>query len=498
MRRSHFIAGASALGLAGCTSGNAVTGAGQLPPSGIGPGHVPDLRWKTAPLPSSGNGYDPLGDAQALILPTTPSPATSPIPGVQVLGSYATDERFVIRVPDAWNGKLVVVGTPSQRSEFANDGIWSDFLLAQGYAYACSNKGLPFNAFVETIAASPNPNVSWPVCYDLLSLETLKFSFRLSEIWPAKKPIKGWNDDFIALTQFAKQYLATNFHAPTKTYAVGLSNGGAQVRAILEQRPDLVDGGVDWSGVFWNPANSILDYLPKFLKLMPAYVGSNFTDPFAAAAIQAAGYPADVKSTSATNPSLWLEYYSNQASFYSDLTLFVYALLIDPNATSTLPATASFSPNPANKTWLPGFPSAGVSGLADPVARQNYVPSPAARAAIAAFAHSGNIGKPLVSIAGAQDMFITPQNNATPYLAAVNAAGKGSQYWQYIVSGGTHVDTFAALNPAYGLKTQVQFAWSAFNQLVSIVENGAHPAGAGTQQTVSQPTDIHAAARGAA
>jgi len=47
------------------------------------------------------------------------------------------------------------------------------------------------------------------------------------------------------------------------------------------------------------------------------------------------------------------------------------------------------------------------------------------------------------------------------------------------VNGGTHVDTF----------------WAAFNQLVSIVEGGAHPAGAGTQQTVNASTDIHARAR---
>jgi pimeloyl-ACP methyl ester carboxylesterase len=495
VRRFHFIAGASALGLAGCSAGATQSGTGPLPPSGVRSGHVPDLRWKFAPLPVSGNGYDPLGDANALILPTSPTGATAPIPGVQTLGSYATDERYVIRVPDAWNGKLVVVGTPSQRSEFANDGIWSDFLLANGYAFACSNKALPFNAFVEAIAASPNPNLSWPVCYDLLSLETFKFSFRLSEIYPSKKPIQGWNDDFIALTQAAQAYLATNYRAPSRTYAVGLSNGGAQVRALLEQRPDLVDGGVDWSGVLWNPANSILDYLPKFLKWMPQYVASNFTDPVATAAIQAAGFPADVKSASAANPSLWLEYYSNQASFYADLTLFVYAMLIDPNATSTLPASAGFTPNPVNPARLPGTPSAGVSGLADPVVRQNYVPSAAARAAIAPFAHTGNIGKPLISIAGAVDMFITPQNNATPYLAAVNAAGKGSQYWQYIVTGGTHVDTFSALNPAYGLQPQLPFAWAAFNQLVGFVERGVRPAGAGTQQTVSQPTQIAAKAR---
>jgi pimeloyl-ACP methyl ester carboxylesterase len=466
-----------------------------LPPSGIRSGHVADLRWKAAPLPVSGNGYDPLGDATALILPTTASPATAPIPGIQVLGSYATDERYVIRVPDAWNGKLIVAGTPSQRSEFANDGIWSDFALANGYAFASSNKALPFNAFVEAIAASPNPNISWPVCYDLLSLETFRFSFRLSEIWPAKKPITGWNDDIYQLTLAAKAFLSANYRAPSRTYAVGLSNGGAQVRALLEQHPDVVDGGVDWSAPYWSPALSILDYLPTFLKFMPQYVASNFTDPVAAAAIQAAGYPADVKTGAAANPSLWLEYYSNQASFYADLTLFVYALLIDPSASSTLPAGASFTPNPVNPVWLPGTPSAGVAGLALPSARQTYVPSAGARAAIATFRQTGNIGKPLVSIAGQRDMFITPQNNATPYLAAVNAAGKGSMYWQYIVQGGTHVDTFAALNAGYGLQPQVNFAWAAFNQLVSIVEAGAHPAGAGTQQVVARPSEIHAAAR---
>ncbi len=55
--------------------------------------------------------------------------------------------------------------------------------------------------------------------------------------------------------------------------------------------PDLVDGGVDWSGVFWSPNLSILDYLPKFVAAMPAYVASGFTDPAARAAIVAAGLP---------------------------------------------------------------------------------------------------------------------------------------------------------------------------------------------------------------
>jgi hypothetical protein len=496
VRRSHFITGAAALGLAGCTSGGGTTGTGQLPTVGVGPGHVPDLRYLHVPVPSTGGGYDPAGDAAALILPTETSPAANPIPGVQVLGSYAADERYVLRIPDTWNGKLVVIGTPAFRSEFANDGIWQDFLLARGYATACSNKGIPFNAIAEVIAASPNSNVNFPIDFDLGTLETLKFSYRLGAIYPSKKPIAGWNDDFYQLTLTAKAYLTQNYHAPTKTYAVGTSNGGAQVRSLLEQHPDVVDGGAEVEGVYWSPGLSILDYMPKFLKAMPAYVASGFTDPAAAAAIVAAGYPADVKGTGgAAHPSLWFEYYGGQASFYTDLTVFAYALLVDPAATSTLPSNAAFTPNPANPVRLPGTPSAGVSGLADPVVRQNYAPSAAARSAIAAFAHTGKIGKPLVSVAGTADMFVTAANNATPYLSAVNAAGKGSMYWQYLVKGGTHVDTFADPTWGYGLQPQLRFGWAAFDEMVSVVESGAHPAGAGTQQTVQTPTDIHAKAR---
>jgi pimeloyl-ACP methyl ester carboxylesterase len=496
LRRNDFLLGTAALGLAGCSNSNGATGTGPLPPSGIGPGHVSDLRYGFVSVPSTGNGYDPAGDAAALALPgNPPSPATSPIPGVQVLGSYATDERYVIRVPDKWNGKLIVAGTPSFRSEFANDAIWSDFALVNGYAFASSNKGIPYNSVVETIAASPMPNLSYGIPFDLLSLETNKLSVRFGAIQGAKKPITGWNADVYSLTLSAKAYLTQNYKAPTKTYVVGLSNGGAQVRALLEQHPEVVDGGVDWSGVYWSPSLNILTYLPGFVKLMQTYVASGFKDAATAAQIQALGYPADIKTASAAHPSLWFEYYAGQPAFYSDITVYAYALLIDPTVSATLPSTAVFTPNATNPAQLPGTPSAGVSGFADPQVRANYTLSAAGSSAITPFAHTGNIGKPLISIAGAADMFITVPNNATPYLNAVKSNGKGSMYWQYIVQGGTHVDTFANPTWGYGLQPQVAFAWAAFNQLVSIVESGATPGGAGTQQTVTKPTDIHSAAR---
>jgi len=101
------------------------------------------------------------------------------------------------------------------------------------------------------------------------------------------------------------------------------------------------------------PARSILDYLPVFLKAMQTYVASGFTDVASAAIIQAAGYPADIKQASATHPSLWFEYYANQSSFYSDLTAFAYALLLDPTASSSVTA-AGCTPNAVKPAGLPG------------------------------------------------------------------------------------------------------------------------------------------------
>jgi pimeloyl-ACP methyl ester carboxylesterase len=339
---------------------------------------------------------------------------------------------------------------------------------------------------VETIANSQSPTTAFPIPFDLAGLETARETFRFGALTPGKIPIEEWNDDFFRLTVGAQLYLDATFKHPTHTYAVGLSNGGAQVRSLLERYPGIVDGGVDWSGVYWSPSASILDYLPKFLAAMQAYVASGFSDANAAAAIVAAGYPSDLRGA-AGHPSLWFEYYANQPSFYADLTTFAYALLVDPQATSSVEPNGC-TPNAMNPTQLPG--TCDATGLADPKVRASYVPSSAARGAIASFAHTGRIRKPLISIAGPADMFITYPNNATPYLKAVNAAGGGSRYWQYLVQGGTHVDPFANSTWGYGLQPQLPFAWAAFNRLVTIVEQGAKPPGAGTQQTVSSPSQI--------
>ena len=259
------------------------------------------------------------------------------------------------------------------------------------------------------------------------------------------------------------------------------------MRTLLETRPDLVDGGVDWAGVYWNPDNSLLTYLPPFLHAMQNYVVSGFRSAESAAAIAAAGFPPDVTQDDLAHPSLWCEYYSNVAPYYADLTVYAYALLIDPAASADY-AKTPLKPNTWDAKRLPG--TIDGTGLARAELRAAYAPSADAKRAIATFAHSGAIGRPLISIAGTRDTFITPSHNAVAYADAVRAAGRSAQHALYLVEGGTHVDTFVAFG--YGLVPQAPFAWAAFAALERTVHAAAPLPGAGTTRTITAPAQITA------
>ncbi len=421
---------------------------------------MPDLRFGAAPVPESFPGFDPAGDARAIMWPGTPSPALQPIPGRQYFGSLRKGHRYVVRVPDAWNGKLAVCGTPALRSEHANDGIWSDFLLARGYAYASSNKGIPYNVVFEPWPAVSEPDLTYRLPFALGSAPPDTLGIRSGGLVPELVPIAAWHADLASLIVAATDVVRTVAgRAPAKTYVAGISIGGGQVRWLLERHPELADGGVEWASVYWDPSENILTYLPAFLARMPDYVASGYRDRAAHDAIVAAGFPPDRIQDDPEHRSLWDAHYSLPA-FYSDVTTFIFAKLLDP-----------------------------ISGaLSTRAERAAYVPSSAARETIAEFAHTGALERPLIGIAGSADVFITPQHNATPYLAAVRAAGRGDRYWQYVVEGGTHVDSHVAFG--WNLQAQAPFAWAAFDRLVDIVENGASPAGAGTARTVSSPSEL--------
>lgn len=420
-----------------------------------------DLRFGYAPLPPPQAGFDPSGDANALQVPQTPSPALVPVPGTQQLGSLRAGQRFVLRLPAVWNGKLVVCGTPATRSEFANDAILGDFLLSRGYAFASSNKGIPYNAVFEAATETPDAARAYPVPFAFREIPPGSAVIRSGALSPERIPVGAWHEDYVALARTARDRVRAHYgRAARYTYAAGLSIGGGQVRYLLERHPELADGGVEWAGVYWHPDEHVLAYLPAFLRAMPAYVASGYADPAVHATIVAAGFPADRLGSLPGHPSLWDDHYSSVPPYYADLTAFLFAALLDPEA----PPLAT---------------------LAD---RAGYRPSLAVGAEIRGFMQSGALQRPLISIAGDADVFVTPQRNAAPYLAAVLAAGRGERYWQYVVAGGTHVDSYAAFG--YGLQSQVPFVRQAFDRLVEIVEHGRLPPGAGTSRVVNVPQEI--------
>ena len=99
----------------------------------------------TTPAEVPGNtSFSPRTDAMA-VSPDAPhrTPLTRVVPGLQVTGGMAddADARWVLRLPEDWNGKLVIGVPGGTRSEFMGDFIFSDFVVQRGYAYASTNKG---------------------------------------------------------------------------------------------------------------------------------------------------------------------------------------------------------------------------------------------------------------------------------------------------------------------------------------------------------------------
>jgi hypothetical protein len=162
------------------------------------------------------------------------------ITGTLVVGTGADERRqeIVLKVPKDWNGKLVVVGTPGTRNEFANDGTIAPWILKRGYAYISGNKGMT-NGGVDGNATLLNK----------------------------MHPTRHWGEMMLDLATWASERLAeVTCTPPTQVYAVGLSNGGYQVRRALEIDHARVQGGsarifaggLDWSGAYW-PDQRVLD-----------------------------------------------------------------------------------------------------------------------------------------------------------------------------------------------------------------------------------------------
>ena len=386
------------------------------------------------------------------VISNVPTPTSTPVPGLQVEGWFADDPagqaRFVLRFPDGWNGKLVVAGSSGTRSEYNGDWAWSDYVLPEGYAYASQNKGV-LNFYIASFGPLTPPAT------DPLACRVNPPGGALSGLWvhfydnDPQKPFTQWTQYMLETASLAKQAAkAAYHHFPMRTYAVGTSNGGYQVRRAMEEAPDLFDGGVDWEGTYINPTENILVDLPPAIRNFPDYAASNYDpDSAAAHAIVAAGYPPDIVHRDVggnVTGSLWKNYYTE----FWEVTACQWQERFDPSY-------ATYTSGLGNYDYL--------SRLDGAVYRS-----------VAAVTTTGKIKKPLITVAGTMDALLPIKRQARAYEAAVNASRKGNdehrrpQYRLYEVQNGNHIEGYAKIFSE--LRLIQPYAQRAFDLLVSHVE----------------------------
>jgi 3HB-oligomer hydrolase 3HBOH len=394
--------------------------------------------------------------------PPNRTPITKAVPGYQLNGRFADDPaneaRFLLRLPDDWNGSLVVAGASGTRSEFNGDFAWSDYVVQKGYAYASQNKGV-LNLKITSLNSGTPPT---PLSCRLNPASTVWVEFFDNDavLQPGvvpSKPFTQWTQYFIEGTGLAKRAVKAQYnHHPRRTYAVGTSNGGYQVRRALEVAPALFDGGVDWEGTFVDALGpNILIDLPPAIRNWPDYVASGFNpNSTAAKNIEAAGYPPDIPGAPFT---FWGRYWNQ----FWEVTQCQWQKRFDP-------AWITYNDGPNDVTGTGGY---------NYYARIAADPSIAAR--VAAIATTGNIKRPLITVAGTMDALLPIKRGARAYEELVRAqgrdrdsgGGKSPQYRLYEVQNGNHIETYKNFFPQ--LEFIQPLAQDAFDRLVDHIENGA-------------------------
>src|SRR5690242_5460962 len=261
------------------------------------------------------------------------------------------DAQFVIRLPEHWNGQLVITGAPGVRKQYAPDFIISDWVLSMGYAYASTDKGNTGTAFYE------NGSRSAP-----------------------GQAVREWHDRVTELTRATKQVAAQRYgSAPKRTWMTGISNGGYLTRWQLENHPELYDGGVDWEGTLLRADGpNLFTYLPTALRDYPRYRATG--DAAAHEAMIAAGFARG-------SEPLWDYHYG----VYWDLTQRTYREEFDPGFDGPLSAGIPFCQS--------GTPSCDAD--------YDYASRPpSVKAAIARVQNTGRIGKPMLTLHGTLDSLL--------------------------------------------------------------------------------------------
>ena len=261
-------------------------------------------------------------------------------------------------------------------------------MLAQGYAYASTDKGN-----------------SGPMLY--------------TDGQEPGDAIAEWHSRVTELTIAAKDVLAQRYHRePRRTYIAGFSAAGYLARWQLENRPGLYDGGIAWSGVLMTPERNLLTYPPHRPASLPPVRRHRV----------ARGAPGTPRRRLPER-------------FRADLGVQLPRLL------GPLPADPARGARPHLRRRHPGRPSLLRSGTVDCDADYDLASRPPeVTDAIERISLTGRIGKPLLQLQGTLDTAVTPRDSRL-YATMIANQGRGAMTRLYEIEGGSHFEDLYGQHP---------------------------------------------------
>lgn len=340
---------------------------------------ITDLQ-EVSDLTTRGCGVD--ADADPLVLEAPK--ILDAVPG-KLWRSRVAQANAIVRMPTAWNGKLIIGATPAVRSELSLDLILSDIVLQRGYAFAACDKGTPGLTLRDR-----------------------------------NRSIQEWEFTHVELVSSALQLVQQVYgKKPQRTYICGLSNGGYVTRMMMERHADLFDGGLEWEGVLWHPeTRHLLTTLPVYVADYPVYCnwrGDRTASERSAAyerLLDAGLHPA--------SEAHWHQYFLT----YWVVSLWLYAYNLDP------------AWRPFRQAWTNEWLSHPDALATYPwQARQEILAEK-----IAPFANTGRLQKPFLSVAGNQDCLVPHNHHAKAYVNLVERAKSTKWHRAYEIDRGNHVD----------------------------------------------------------